>query len=429
MSVCSTSVPDNNMSPALHPAVFTEDMKRTHTILMPAMLPLHWRLLRAAFMHCGYKAEILRNTGQDVVETGLRYVHNDICYPALLVVGQVIHALEHGGFDTEHVAVIISQTAGGCRASNYIYLLRRALHTAGFAHVPVISLNVQGMEENPGFRIDMRMLRNALAAMVYGDALMFAANKQRPYELTPGSADALAESWLQRLEQLYAEGTAYRRSTMRRMLLRLMQDFAALPTDPTRPTVKVGIVGEVYIKYSALGNDNLEAFLSAHNCEYMVPGILHFLLYCVDTYVVDFRLYGGKLKSLLTNSFAMWVLGRQEKLLRSAIASAGFPVPAPYSELRASVSGIVGLGNNMGEGWLLTAEMLDLAEHGYPNIICAQPFGCLPNHIVGRGMINRVRKVAPQANILALDYDASSSSVNRENRLKLMLATAASRQD
>lgn len=420
MSVCSTSVPDN--SPA--PPVFTEAMKHTHTILMPAMLPLHWRLLRAAFMQCGYRAELLRNTGQAVVETGLRYVHNDICYPALLVVGQVIHALEHGGFDTDHVAVIISQTAGGCRASNYIYLLRRALRTAGFGHVPVISLNVQGMEENPGFRIDMHMLRNMVASMVYGDALMFAANKQRPRELTPGSTDALAESWLRRLEQLYAEGSAHKRSTLRRLLPQIMKDFAALPTDPERPTVKVGIVGEVYIKYSALGNDNLEAFLAENNCEYMVPGILHFLLYCVDTYVVDFRLYGGRLKSLLSNSFAMWVLGRQEKLLRAAMSSAGFPLPASYAELRASVAGIVGLGNNMGEGWLLTAEMLELANHGYPNIICVQPFGCLPNHIVGRGMINRVRKVAPHANILALDYDASSSSVNRENRIKLMLATA-----
>ncbi len=385
MSVCSTSVPDN--SPA--PPVFTEAMKHTHTILMPSMLPLHWRLLRAAFMQCGYRAELLRNTGQAVVETGLRYVHNDICYPALLVVGQVIHALEHGGFDTDHVAVIISQT-----------------------------------EENPGFRIDMHMLRNMVASMVYGDALMFAANKQRPRELTPGSTDALAESWLRRLEQLYAEGSAHKRSTLRRLLPQIMKDFAALPTDPDRPTVKVGIVGEVYIKYSALGNDNLEAFLAENNCEYMVPGILHFLLYCVDTYVVDFHLYGGKLKSLLSNSFAMWVLGRQEKLLRAAIASAGFPLPASYAELRASVAGIVGLGNNMGEGWLLTAEMLELANHGYPNIICVQPFGCLPNHIVGRGMINRVRKVAPHANILALDYDASSSSVNRENRIKLMLATA-----
>lgn len=420
MSVCSTSVPDN--SPAS--PVFTEEMKHTHTILMPAMLPLHWRLLRAAFMQCGYKAELLRNTGQAVVETGLRYVHNDICYPALLVVGQVIHALEHGGFDTDRVAVIISQTAGGCRASNYIYLLRRALRTAGFGHVPVISLNVQGMEENPGFRIDLHMLRNALAAMVYGDAMMFAANKQRPRELTPGSTDSLAESWLQRLERLYAEGKAHKRRTMRRLLPQIMQDFAALPVDPERPTVKVGIVGEVYIKYSALGNDNLEAFLAEQNCECMVPGILHFLLYCVDTYVVDFRLYGGRLRSFLSNSFAMWILGRQEKLLRAAMASAGFPLPASYAELRASVAGIVGLGNNMGEGWLLTAEMLELANHGYPNIICVQPFGCLPNHIVGRGMINRVRKVAPHANILALDYDASSSSVNRENRIKLMLATA-----
>ena len=420
MSVCSTSVPDN--SPAS--PVFTEEMKHTHTILMPAMLPLHWRLLRAAFMQCGYKAELLRNTGQAVVETGLRYVHNDICYPALLVVGQVIHALEHGGFDTDRVAVIISQTAGGCRASNYIYLLRRALRTAGFGHVPVISLNVQGMEENPGFRIDLHMLRNALAAMVYGDAMMFAANKQRPRELTPGSTDSLAESWLQRLERLYAEGKAHKRRTMRRLLPQIMQDFAALPVDPERPTVKVGIVGEVYIKYSALGNDNLEVFLAEQNCECMVPGILHFLLYCVDTYVVDFRLYGGRLRSFLSNSFAMWILGRQEKLLRAAMASAGFPLPASYAELRASVAGIVGLGNNMGEGWLLTAEMLELANHGYPNIICVQPFGCLPNHIVGRGMINRVRKVAPHANILALDYDASSSSVNRENRIKLMLATA-----
>ena len=277
---------------------FTEDMKKTHTILIPGMLPMHFSLLQAALVSCGYKAEVLHNTGREVIETGLKYVNNDICYPALLVIGQLINALESGKYDLEHTALIITQTGGGCRASNYIYLLRKALEKAGLTHIPVISLNVNGLEQQPGFHLDASMVHKFLAAVVYGDTLMYLTNKTRPYEVVHGAADRLAQKWLARLSEAFKSGKAQALGTIKQLTKAIAHEFADLPITNKEKT-KVGIVGEIYIKYAALGNNNLEAFLQRQNCEYMLPGLMNFIMYCVDTYLTDYKLYGG---SLLTAS-------------------------------------------------------------------------------------------------------------------------------
>ncbi len=403
--------------------IFTEEMRKTHTILIPDMLPLHFSLIQAVLEAAGYKAAILKNEGRQVIDAGLRYVNNDICYPAQLVIGQFIDALQSGNYDLQHVALLLSQTGGGCRASNYIYLLRKGLEKAGLTGIPVISFNVAGLEGQPGFKLTFKMARKLLAAVVYGDLLMYLTNKVRPYEKVQGAADALARKWLQSLGQNFKDSGAPSFGTLKRSCLAIAKDFAALPTKAVKK-IKVGIVGEIYIKFAALGNNHLERFLQSQNCEYMLPGLLHFLIYCVDTYVVDYKLYGGRLTNYLANAAAKWYLQRLEKVMRKALAKAPFSPPSSYEETKALVKGIIGYGNNMGEGWLLTAEMLELAHHGYNNIICCQPFGCLPNHIAGRGMINRVKELADHINVIAIDYDGSASQVNQENRIKLMLATA-----
>ena len=404
-------------------AIFTHEMKSTHTILIPSMLPWHFNLLRAALVSCGYKAEVLDNTERNVVETGLKYVNNDICYPALLVIGQLIDALESGKYDVNKVALILTQTGGGCRASNYIHLLRKALAQAGFAHVPVISMNFAGMESQPGFDLNWKMVKRMLAAVVYGDVLMYLSNKTRPYEATSGEADALAKSWLVKLEELFQNGKGQSLSNIHKFVKEIARDFSRLPL-VMKDKIKVGVVGEIYIKYSDLGNNSLESFLQKQNCEYMLPGVLNFVMYGADTYLTDYKLYGGKLMTYGVAKTAMWYLQRLEKAMRKALDSAPFKAPASYAETKAMAKGVIGYGSNMGEGWLLTAEMIELAKSGYNNIICAQPFGCLPNHISGRGMVNKIKELVEDANILPIDYDASASKVNQENRIKLMLATA-----
>ncbi|MBQ7317580.1 MAG: 2-hydroxyacyl-CoA dehydratase [Phascolarctobacterium sp.] len=404
-------------------AVFTPEMKKTHTILIPSMLPWHFNLLKAALISCGYKAELLDNTDRSVVETGLKYVNNDMWYPALLVIGQFINALESGKYDVNRVALIMTQTGGGCRASNYIHLLRKGLEQAGFGHVPVISLNLAGMEEQPGFDLSLKMIKRMLAAVVYGDVLMYLSNKTRPYEAVAGEADALAKRWLANLEELFQLGKAQSLSNIYQFAREITKDFAQLPV-VAKDRIKVGVVGEIYIKYSDLGNNCLESFLQKQNCEYMLPGVMNFVMYGADTYLIDYKLYGGSLMKYGTAKAALWYLQRLEKAMRKALELAPFKAPASYAETKAMVKGVIGYGSNMGEGWLLTAEMLELAKNGYNNIICAQPFGCLPNHIAGRGMINKIKELVEDANILPIDYDASASKVNQENRIKLMLATA-----
>lgn len=405
--------------------LFTKEMKKTHTILLPMMLPIHFELVKNVFLAEGYNVVLLKTEGPEIARTGLKYVNNDTCYPALLVIGQMIDALIRGGYDPERTALMITQTGGGCRASNYIHLLRKALVRAGFDKVPVVSLNLSGMEPNPGFQITLSMLRKFIAGIVYGDELMLLSNQIRPYENTPGSVDALLEAWTVKLSEQFRAGKGYTLTQMRPMLLEVARDFEKVAVTP-RKAVKVGIVGEIYVKYASLGNNGLEKFLQKQGCEYMTPGLMDFALFSINNKRVDHKLYGGGLGKMLVAELLFRYLTSMERALHRAVDETRLVAPASFVHTRSLIGGegCISQGSCMGEGWLLTAEMLALAGSGYENIVCAQPFGCLPNHINGRGMMNSVKARAPRANIVAIDYDPGAARVNQENRIKLMLADA-----
>ena len=408
--------------------IFTKEMRRNYTILVPMMAPIHFALIRNVMRNAGYKVEILENCGHQVVEEGLKYVHNDTCYPALLVIGQLIDALNSGKYDLKKTALMMSQTGGGCRASNYIHLLRKALNKAGYGNLPVISANLSGLEENPGFQITLPIIRKLLAALVYGDMLMLLSNQIRPYEDEKGASDALIEEWISKLTRQFKAGNGLNLTQMKYNLDRICEMFSKISITRT-PKVKVGIVGEIYVKYSKLANNDLEAFLASQDCEVMLPGILNFMLFKVDNRLEDHRLYGGSAaKFALVRSFMSLLLRMERVMLKVLKHYPQYTAPSSYRHLKASVKDIIGYGNKMGEGWLLTAEMVELIECGYGNIVCAQPFGCLPNHISGKGMIHRLRELfGDKANIVAIDYDPSATRVNQENRIKLMLAVARER--
>ena len=407
-------------------AKFTKDMKRTHTILVPNMAPLQFKLMKAAMEREGYRVELLGNCGEQVAQLGLKYVHNDTCYPALLVIGQFLDALNSGRYDLDHTALLITQTGGGCRASNYIHLLRKALYKAGYKQVPVASLNFSGLEKDSGFQMTLPLARMLIAAVLYGDLLMALRNQTAPYEDEKGAAEALTDTWIAALSKQFRAGKGYSAPEMKRTFPVIAKEFAAIPKTHT-PKVKVGVVGEIYVKYSPLGNNNLEEFLASQDCEVNLPGLLGFVQYCCFNMSETVRLYGGsKLEELAPELLLRWLDGL-EKALCGALKDAGYHAPAPFSVLRTLPDGIIGMGNKMGEGWLLTAEMIELVQSGYENIVCAQPFGCLPNHICGKGMVGKIRALYPQANITPIDYDPSATRVNQENRIKLMLAVARER--
>ena len=404
---------------------FTKEMRKDYTILVPNMLSNHFKLLMKVFANEGYNVELLTNEGRSVVECGLKYVHNDTCYPALLVIGQMIDALKSGKYDLHKVALIITQTGGGCRASNYIHLLRKALKKAGLDYIPVISLNLSGLEKNSGFKLTLGFIRRLIAAMAYGDLLMLLANQVRPYELNHGDADALVDKWADYLVNEFDKGKGFAKSVMRSYMERIAGEFAAVPVDRTKKCVKVGIVGEIYVKFSSLANNHLEEFLASEGCEVNVPGLMSFILFKVDNRMEDINLYGGNsAKFAVCKVLFDYLAGIEQIMIEVVKNNTDFNPPTAYSHLRELIYGIEGYGCKMGEGWLLTAEMLELIENGYGNIVCAQPFGCLPNHIVGKGMIRRLRELHPDSNIVPIDYDPGATRVNQENRIKLMLSVA-----
>ena len=404
--------------------VFTEEMKHTHTILVPNMLPMHFKIIGKVMEKVGYKVELLETSGPRIAEMGLKYVHNDTCYPALLSIGQLMHALHSGKYDLHKVALIMTQTGGGCRASNYIHLLRKALKKDGLDFIPVISLNLSGLESNSGFKITLPMIRQAIAALTYGDLLMLLKNQTKPYEVTPGESDALVDSWTSQLTKLFQQGKAFSQREVREYFQKIAQSFADIKRRDVEK-IKVGVVGEIYVKYSPLANNNLEQFLFEQDCEVMVPGILSFMIFKVDNRLEDIRLYGGSQAKKQVCTLLKWYFTKYETDLIAAVKQfPQFTAPAPYSHLKELAGKVIGYGCKMGEGWLLTAEAMELVESGYGNVVCAQPFGCLPNHIVGKGMIRKVKNLYPQANIVPIDYDPSATQVNQENRIKLMLAVA-----
>lgn len=403
---------------------FTKEMKKDYTILVPNMLPMHFKLIMQVLKNYGYKMELLETQGEQIAETGLKYVHNDTCYPAILVIGQFINALQSGKYDPHKVAFILFQTGGGCRASNYIFLLRKALERAGYSYVPVISFNLSGLEKHSGFKLTLPILHRMFYAIVYADLLLSLVNQCKPYEINKGESERLAEKFTELLANgMQSEGVSF--SKVKANCKKIIEEFAKIPVDRSRDTVKVGIVGEIYVKYSPLGNNNLEGFLIDEGAQVVIPGLLDFCLYTVVSMMSDYKLYGMSRLTYIPALLAFRFLTKQQNVIIEMMEEDGRFEPAtPISHTLELIKEFMGVGTKMGEGWLLPAEMLELNDNGVHNIICTQPFGCLPNHICGKGMMKPLKDAHPEMNIVAIDYDAGATRVNQENRIKLMLANA-----
>ena len=403
--------------------LFTKEMKREYTLLFPTMLPVHFGLMARILETEGFRVEMLTTNHRGIVDEGLKYVHNDTCYPALLVIGQLIDAVKSGKYDLHKVALLITQTGGGCRASNYIHLLRKALEKADLSFIPVISINLSGLEPNPGFKLGLGTLRKAIFAMMYGDLIVQCANQVRPYEVASGQTDQTIDACEKALLEAMNRGEGLSFQSMVENFDKLVAAFQAIPVaGEAKP--RVGVVGEIYIKYSPLGNNNLEQFLLSEGAEPVVPGLTDFIIFKIYNREVDVGIYGGLwLKKKVCQIFKGYVEKCQRAMI-AAMEKGGFRAPGTFEDLRRLIQGYLGEGNKMGEGWLLTAEMLELIHSGTPNIVCTQPFGCLPNHIVGKGMIRKLKDDYPNSNIVAIDYDPGATKINQENRIKLMLANA-----
>ncbi len=403
---------------------FTKEMLKDYTVLVPNMCETQFTLVKAAMESEGYhKVELINSSSSEVTQLGLKYVHNDTCYPALIVIGQFIEALESGKYDLDHTALIISQSGGGCRASNYIKLLRKALVRSGHSNIPVASINANGLEEGSMMPLTFRMLLKVVAAIEYGDELVALRNQTAAYEINKGDSDKMLNKWLTKLDKDIRNNKNYLSFSFNKIFDEIAKDFSTIPLNKTNK-VKVGVVGEIYVKFSPTGNNNLLKFLESQNCEVNMPGLMGYIEYCLANWQMDYKFYGmspmmGKISGLILKYFNN-VGVRMSKAMRKY----GFYAPDSFYELMKKPKGILDLGTKMGEGWLLTGEMVELIEGGYENIVCAQPFGCLPNHICGKGVINSLRAKFPKANITPIDYDPSATKVNQENRIKLMLAVA-----
>lgn len=406
--------------------LFTEEMAKEYTLLVPQLLPVTFKMLtKLVEREGGLHIEVLETDTQKVIETGLKYVHNDMCYPAILSIGQLIEAVESGRYDKHKVALMITQTGGGCRASNYIHLLRKALKRAGLEYIPVISINLNGFEKNPGFKISLKLGIRCAFGMMYGDLLVHLGNQCRPYELVSGTTDRLIEDWTNKMVALFERNKAIGFSSMRRYMREMVQDFAKIERSHEQKP-RVGIVGEIYVKYAPLGNNNLEDFLLKEGAEVVVPGVTDFIIFKVNNRFVDVDLYGGsKIKKLAMWIFQSFVIKCQNIMIEVVEEEGTFRAMSHFSELQELIKGYLGCGNKMGEGWLLTAEMLELIHSGTNNIVCTQPFGCLPNHVAGKGMMRKLKDDYPNSNIVAVDYDPGATKINQENRIKLMLSNAS----
>lgn len=405
---------------AIQYAKFTPEMKKTHTILVPNMLPIHFHLIIPIMEQYGYHMELLETSSRNVVEEGLKNVHNDTCYPALLVVGQFMDALKSGKYDLDHTALLITQTGGGCRASNYIYLLRKCM-AEQFPQVPVISLNFVGLEKDSSLELTLPLCIKVVYAVLYADLLMTIYNQCRSYELNEGETQQVLDAWQKKLPKMFETREYF---SAEKIYDKMLTDFAAIPRR-RRPKVRVGIIGEIYVKYSPLANNHLEEFLISEGCEPIVPTLMEFILYCTANSQTSSKLY--HYRNLRTTAFSLCykILHRmQMKMIRAVKKQGSFRPPHDFAMLRRAAERCMSQGVQMGEGWMITAEMAVLIETGTENIICTQPFGCLPNHIVAKGMSRMIKKMYPKVNIVAIDYDPGATKVNQENRIKLMLANA-----
>nr|WP_257210424.1 2-hydroxyacyl-CoA dehydratase [Actinomyces ruminis] len=416
--------------PAATTPMFTDEMRRTHTILMPQMSPIHFRPLVPLMRRLGYKVELLESASKADLEVGLRYVNNDACFPAIMVIGQLIGAFEDGTHDPDKCVVAISQTGGMCRATNYAAMLRKGLREAGYPQIPVLAVSLQGIEENPGFKLTPTMAYKALQGVVIGDTLSTCLLRVRPYEAAPGSAQALYERWntiiCEFFEHKGRSATWGGRIGYRRLLREMVREFDALPLEDVPRKPRVGVVGEILVKFQPDANNHVVDVIEAEGCEAVVPGLLAFFLNGMTTAQWKADTYGIGTDTVYQKKAGVWFIEQVQAPARAALAAAGgkFDVESPIAEMAEKASQILSLGNQAGEGWLLTAEMVELIEHGAPNIVCCQPFACLPNHVVGKGMFREIRRRYPQANIVGIDYDPGASEVNQLNRIKLMISTA-----
>ncbi len=410
-------------SSAHNRVIFTEEMRANYTILCPQMSPIHFNILEPAFRKCGYHLEVLQNDNKHSVDVGLKYVNNDACYPSLLVVGQLMEALLSGKYDLNRTALIMTQTGGGCRASNYVGFLRRALEKAGMPQIPVISLNLNGMETNPGFKVNADMFLRLAMGAVFGDIFMRCLYRMRPYELVPGSANALHLKW-EAVCQDFVSANHINLLRFNKLCKEIIQEFDQLPIkDIQKP--RVGIVGEILVKFSPAANNHIVELLEQEGAEAVMPDLLDFILYCFYNQIYKADHLGTSKKAAQISRLGIYALEFLRKSARKALrASKHFEEQANIFELVKYAEPIVSIGNQTGEGWFLTGEMIELLHNNVPNIVCTQPFGCLPNHIVGKGVIKELRKRYPSANIVAIDYDPGASEVNQLNRIKLMLSTA-----
>lgn len=403
---------------------FTKEMKETYTILAPQMSPIHFELFEQVFRDAGYRLKILETTGPEETEEGLRYVNNDACYPAIVTIGQILSALKSGDYDPNRTAVIMSQTGGGCRATNYI-LLRKALKDSDLEQIPVISLNASGMENQPGFRISLKLANRLIAAACYGDLMMRLLNHFRPYEVVPQSAERLFRKGMERCK-VSLVNFSFRE--YKRLIREIVADFCKLPvTGATKP--RVGIVGEILIKFHPDANNRIIEMIEAEGGEAVMPDFLDFIFYCVYNPIYKAEQFGKSKRLGYINPMLISYLEIYRKPIKVALEDAGLAKGREnIYGLAEKASRLVSVGNQMGEGWFLTAEMMDLLDNGVNNIACIQPFACLPNHITGRGMIKGLKELYPGANIVAIDYDAGVSVVNQANRIKLMMSIASSHE-
>ena len=407
---------------------FTEAMRKNYTILCPQMSPIHFDLLEPAFRAEGYNFIVLKNDNKTAVNVGLKYVNNDACYPSLMVVGQIMEAVLSGKYDTDKLAVIMTQTGGGCRASNYVGFIRRALEKAGYPHIPVISLNLSGLEGNPGFKLTLPLILKIMYGAVFGDIFLRAVYRTRPYEAVPGSANALHEKWKEKCVAFLLQKFPKRRE-FKKMCKEIIEDFDNLPMlDIKKP--RVGIVGEILVKFAPAANNYLVELLEQEGAEAVVPDLTDFILYCFynSNFKADY-LGMSKVKKFFCNLGITFIEWFRSPAANAFTTSKHFDAPADIRKLAEMAKEIVSLGNQTGEGWFLTGEMLELIHNGVANIVCTQPFACLPNHVVGKGVIKELRRRHPEANIVAIDYDPGASEVNQLNRIKLMLSTANKRME
>ncbi|MDD3853688.1 MAG: 2-hydroxyacyl-CoA dehydratase, partial [Syntrophomonadaceae bacterium] len=410
-----------NSSHKLKRILFTKEMKRTHTLLVPQMSPIHFELLQDAFKAEGYNLVVLSSVDRHAIDEGVKYVNNDACYPAIIVIGQILMALKSGAYDLNHTTVAISQTGGGCRATNYIGLLRKALNDSGFDYIPVLSASLFGLEKNPGFKVTLSLLKKCITAIVYGDLLMRVLHRVRPYEKIPGSANLLYEKWVERCRSQLLTGN---KQEFADNIKNIVEEFDQLAISSVKKP-RVGVVGEILVKYHPVGNNNIVKLLEDEGAEVILPDMMDFFLYCAYDYIFRFENISGKMTDLYIGKYLINALEKSRRLVKENLNNSNrFMPPAPIYEKADAAGQIMSLGHHCGEGWFLTAEMIELINKGVPNIVCVQPFGCLPNHITGEGMIKELKRSYPQANITAIDFDPGASEVNQLNRLKLMLSVA-----